>query len=185
MSDTETSFAAPEGSDTARDGCDGATSRRSALGRMSTAVLAAMVGVELWPGTAQWVPVVEAAGAQAGPAESAYPVPAADGVSIDRAAQVIVVRFQQHAYAFNLACPHENTALRWKEREGCFQCPRHESRYQPDGTFISGRATRNMDRFAIRREGDRLLVDIDRLFRSDQQRQEWAAATVSVALAAA
>ena len=147
---------------------------------MSTAAIAAMAGVELWPATPPWVPVVEAAGAQASSGETAYPVPAADGVSIDRAAQVIVVRFQQHAYAFNLACPHENTALRWKEREGCFQGPRHESRYQPDGTFISGRATRNMDRFAVRREGDRLVVDVDHLFRSDQQPREWAAATVSV-----
>ena len=161
-------------------GCDGSTSRRRALGRMSTAALAAMVGVELWPGTLAAVPVAEGAGAPAGPAQSAYPVPAADGVTIDRETQVIVVRFQQHAYAFNLACPHENTALRWKERDGRFQCPRHESQYRPDGTFISGRATRNMDRFAIRRDGDRLVVDLDRLFRSDQQPQDWAAAAVSL-----
>jgi Rieske Fe-S protein len=161
-------------------GGDGATSRRQALGQMSTAVLAAMVGVELWPGRAAAVPVTEGAGAPAGPAESAYPVPAADGVTIDREAQVILVRFQQHAYAFNLACPHENTALRWKERDGRFQCPRHESQYRPDGTFISGRATRNMDRFAIKRDGDRLVVDLDRLLRSDQQPQDWGAAAVSL-----
>ncbi|HSD66442.1 MAG TPA: Rieske 2Fe-2S domain-containing protein [Vicinamibacteria bacterium] len=161
-------------------GCDGRTSRRRALGRMSGVALAAMVGVELWPGRATAVPVGDGAGAPAGPAESAYPVPAADGVTIDREAQVILVRFQQRAYAFNLACPHENTALRWKEREGRFQCPRHESRYQPDGTFISGRATRNMDRLAIRRDGDRLVVTLDRLFRSDQQPQDWGAAAVSL-----
>ena len=159
-------------------GSDGTTSRRVALGRMSAAALAAMVGVELRPGTAAAVPVGEGSGAPAGPAATAYPVPAADGVTIDRDAQVILVRFQQRAYAFNLACPHENTALRWKERDGCFQCPRHESRYQPDGTFISGRATRNMDRLAIRRDGDRLVVDLDHLFRSDQQPQDWAAAAV-------
>jgi Rieske Fe-S protein len=101
-------------------------------------------------------------------------------VTIDRETQIIVVRFQQRAYAFNLACPHENTALRWKERDGRFQCPRHESQYQPDGTFISGRATRKMDRFAIKRAGDRLVVDLDRLFRSDQQAQAWGAAAVSL-----
>jgi len=161
-------------------GCGGVTSRRLALGRMSTAALAAMVGVELWPGSAAAVPVTGASGAPAGPATTAYPVPAADGVTIDRDAQVIVVRFQQHAYAFNLACPHENTALRWKERDGLFQCPRHESRYRPDGTFVSGRATRNMDRLAIRRDGDRLVVGLDRLFRSDQQPQDWGAAAVSL-----
>jgi Rieske Fe-S protein len=147
---------------------------------MSTAALAAMVGVEVWPGSAAAVPVAEGTAAEAGPAESTYPLPAADGVTIDRATQVILVRFQQRAYAFNLACPHENTALRWKERDGRFQCPRHESQYQPDGTFISGRATRNMDRFAISRVGDRIVVDLDRLFRSDQEAQEWRAAAVAL-----
>jgi Rieske Fe-S protein len=93
---------------------------------------------------------------------------------------VIVVRFQGKAYAFNLACPHENTALRWKARDGWFQCPRHESQYKPDGTFISGRATRNMDRFAVKRAGDSLVVDLNRLFRSDQQVQDWSAAAVAV-----
>ena len=161
-------------------GCDGATSRRRALGQMSTAALAAMVGVELWPGRAVAVTITEGTAVQTGPSENAYPVPAADGVAIDRGAQVILVRFQQRAYAFNLACPHENTALRWKERDGRFQCPRHESQYQPDGMFVSGRATRSMDRFAIKRAGDRLVVDLDRLFRSDQQPQEWAAAAVSL-----
>jgi hypothetical protein len=37
-----------------------------------------------------------------------------------------------------------------------------------------------MDRLAIRRAGDRLVVDLDRLFRSDQQPQEWGAAAVSL-----
>jgi Rieske Fe-S protein len=161
-------------------GCDGVTSRRRVLGQMSTAALAAMVGVELWPGSAAALPVTEGTATPMGPAERAYPTPAADGVTIDRETQVILVRFQQRVYAFNLACPHENTALRWKERDGHFQCPRHESQYQPDGKFISGRATRNMDRFAVKRAGDRLVVDLDRLFRSDQQPQDWGAAAVSL-----
>ena len=147
---------------------------------MSAAVLAAMAGVALRPETAAAVPVVEASGTQAGPDEHSFPLPATDGVTIDRDTQVIVVRFQGKAYAFNLACPHENTALRWKARDGWFQCPRHESQYKPDGTFISGRATRNMDRFAVKRAGDSLVVDLNRLFRSDQQVQDWSAAAVAV-----
>jgi Rieske Fe-S protein len=161
-------------------GCAGATSRREAIGRMSAAALAAMVGVELWKGTAEAVPVVEGGGAQTGPAEHSYPLPAADGVTIDRETQVIVVRFQQQAYVFNLACPHENTALRWRQQDGRFQCPRHESKYKPDGTFVEGRATRNMDRFALKRVGDNLVVDLNRLYRSDQQPQDWAAASVKL-----
>jgi Rieske Fe-S protein len=158
--------------------CGGTTSRRRALGQMSTAVLAAMAGVELWASSAAAVPVTEGAATASGPAELTYPAPAADGVTIDRENQVILVRFQQRAYVFNLACPHENTALRWKERDGHFQCPRHESQYRPDGTFISGRATRNMDRFAIKLVGNSLVVDLNRLFRSDQQPQDWSGATV-------
>ena len=122
----------------------------------------------------------EPTGTQTGPDERSYPLPAADGVTIDRDTQVIVVRFQQKVYAFNLACPHENTALRWRQRDGRFQCPRHESQYQPDGTFIQGRATRNMDRFAVKRAGESVAVDLNRLFRSDAQAQDWSAAAVSV-----
>jgi len=150
------------------------------LGRISAAAVAAMVGVELLPRTAAALPVAEGAAEPGGGSVISYPVPDADGVTIDRKEQVIVVRFEQHAYVFNLACPHENTALRWKERAGHFRCPRHESQYQPDGTFISGRATRNMDRFAVTKSGDRLEVDLDRLYRSDEQPQEWAAAVVSL-----
>jgi Rieske Fe-S protein len=160
--------------------CPPATSRRQALGQVSAALVAAMVGVELWPETAAAVPVLEAGGTQSGPSEYSYPLPAADGVTIDRDAQLILVRFQQRVYVFNLACPHENTALRWKPRDGRFQCPRHESQYQPDGTFITGRATRNMDRFAVARAGSLVRVDLNRLFRSDQQAPEWAAAAVEV-----
>ncbi len=147
---------------------------------MSAAVVAAMAGVPLWPETAAPLPVVAGTAAQAGPDERSYPLPLADGVTIDRDTQVIVVRLQQKLYAFNLACPHENTALRWKPRDGRFQCPRHESQYQPDGTFISGRATRNMDRFAVKRAGDELVVDLNRLFHSDQAPQDWSSAALSV-----
>ena len=67
---------------------------------------------------------------------------------------------------------HEET---WR-----FQCPRHESKYRPDGAFVEGRATRNMDRFPLRRAGDNVVVDLTRLLRSDQQAQDWTAATVAV-----
>jgi Rieske Fe-S protein len=158
----------------------GWSSRRQALREISGAALATLLGVPLAAGGPATVPVVEGGGTDQGPNERSYPVPTADGVTIDREAQVILVRFQQKAYAFNLACPHENTALRWRAQEGRFQCPRHESRYQPDGTFISGRATRHMDRLGIRLQGDRLVVDLNRYLRSDQQAAEWSAAVVSL-----
>jgi nitrite reductase/ring-hydroxylating ferredoxin subunit len=154
-------------------------SRRQAVRMISTAALAAFAGVPLAAGGPALVPVRDGGGSAEG-SERSYPVPATDGVTIDREAQVILVRLQGKAYAFNLACPHENTALRWRAQEGRFQCPRHESKYQPDGTFISGRATRHMDRLGIRLAGDRVVVDVNRYLRSDTQPQEWAAATVSL-----
>ncbi len=112
--------------------------------------------------------------------ERTYPLPAADGATIDRDAQVILMRYQGRVYAFSLSCPHQHTALRWLQDEGRFQCPKHKSRYQPDGVFISGRATRSMDRFALRRDGGNVVVDLEHLYRQDNNRQEWDAAALSV-----
>ena len=110
--------------------------------------------------------------------EARYPIPAADGASIDMRRQVILVRDAGALYAFALSCPHENTALRWKAREKRFQCPRHESRYTPDGTFTSGRATRNMDRFPVSRAGSEVVVDLTKVYRSDADPSHWKAAQV-------
>jgi nitrite reductase/ring-hydroxylating ferredoxin subunit len=110
--------------------------------------------------------------------EHRYPIPAADGVTIDRSNQVIVVRYQNALYAFNLACPHENTALKWLPKDRRFQCPKHESQYQPTGVFTSGRATRNMDRLGVRREDEMLVVDVSKFYQSDKNPAGWAAAVV-------
>jgi len=113
-------------------------------------------------------------------AEKAYALPAEDGVVIDRDESVIVARFAGRAYAFSLACPHQNTAIRWESHNNRFQCPKHHSRYQPDGTFIEGRATRGLDRFAVRREGEQLYVNLDALYRQDENAVQWSAAFVVV-----
>jgi nitrite reductase/ring-hydroxylating ferredoxin subunit len=168
--------------DSSGDVCAGCTrhSRRDFLGQISAAAIAAAIVSELSVGDATALPVSETAGKQGGPDERTYPLPASDGVTIDRDAQVILARYQGRVFAFNLACPHENTALKWRQEDVRFQCPRHQSKYQPDGTFISGRATRNMDRFAIRRNGDQVIVDLNQYFRSDQQADKWAAAVLTV-----
>ena len=83
-------------------------------------------------------------------------------------------------YAFNLACPHENTALKWLPKDGRFQCPKHESRYQPGGQFIGGRATRHMDRLGVRVDSNMLVVDVSKFYRSDKDPSGWAAATVAL-----
>ncbi|MEZ5316828.1 MAG: Rieske (2Fe-2S) protein [Vicinamibacterales bacterium] len=112
--------------------------------------------------------------------ERSYPLPATDAVQVDRAAAVILVRSAGHAYAFALSCPHQNAAVKWYEGDHRFQCTKHDSKYQPDGVYTSGRATRNMDRFGIRLEQGALVVDLDRVYRSDQDPAGWAAATVAI-----
>jgi nitrite reductase/ring-hydroxylating ferredoxin subunit len=154
--------------------------RRGFFREAAAAAVAALGALGVRPTIAaalpvRWVSALVRAGA--GPT---YPIPAADGVQIDRQNEVILVRWQNAVYAFNLSCPHQNTALRWDEADGRFQCPKHHSKYQPDGTFISGRATRNMDRFTMRREADSVVVDVDAMFKSSEDQTGWAAAVVHI-----
>lgn len=111
---------------------------------------------------------------------STYAIPAADGVNIDTANDVILARAADKVYAFALQCPHQNTALRWNAKDHRFQCPKHKSRYTAAGEFLDGRATRNMDRLPIRMDGTALAVDNTREIHSDQDAAKWAAAFVHV-----
>jgi Rieske Fe-S protein len=113
-------------------------------------------------------------------AERKYPIPPGDNVTIDRQISIIVVRYQGQMFAFNLSCPHQNAAVKWLPSDRRFQCTKHDSQYTPVGVYTSGRATRNMDRLPIRREGDSVLVDVDRMIQSDKDPAGWAAATVAV-----
>ncbi len=158
-------------------GC-GRIERREFLQGMGTLAAAVLASLGASAAEARSAVVTAATGSGTGD-ERRYPLPAADGVTIDRDNDVIIARYQNHIYAFSLSCPHQNTALRWLAPEGRFQCPRHESKYQPDGKFISGRATRNMDRFAVRKDGNQLVVDLNQLFQSDKQAAQWQAASVT------
>ena len=112
--------------------------------------------------------------------QATYPLPTADGVFIDKKQEVIVARAGNQVFAFELACPHQNTALRWNDKAHEFQCPKHHSRYKPDGTFIDGRATRSMDRFAVAKQGNTLVVDLDKVFEQDKDGAGWRAAAVTM-----
>ena len=113
--------------------------------------------------------------------EKRYPVPLADGVSIDKDNGVIIARSAGKIFAFSLACPHQNTTLRWEAEDKEFRCPKHKSHYKADGTFIEGRATRDMDRLAVKRDGQVLVVDVDVLYQQDLNLAQWTAAFVALA----
>lgn len=162
-------------------GCAVHPDRRSFL--MSAAsVLAALAFQGLVPraASARDVGGVRAVVTDGAAQERVYPIPPTDSVQIDKSEGVIIVRHTGVLYALSLSCPHQNTALRWNDGNSTFQCPRHKSRYQPDGSFISGRATRAMDRFAVHRAGDTLVVNLDALYEQDANAAEWAAAKVAV-----
>ena len=138
-----------------------------------------LASLGLGTGSALALPVGTVSGAGAG-TERRYPIPAADGVDIDRKASVIIVRFSGHAFAFALSCPHQNAAVKWVAKNHRFQCTKHDSEYKPDGVYVTGHATRNLDRFPVRRDGDDLVVDLSRVYHSDADAAEWVSATVAV-----
>jgi Rieske Fe-S protein len=112
--------------------------------------------------------------------DKSYPVPAADGVQIDKENEVILARVGKKLYTFALACPHQNTMLRWEADNNRFQCPKHKSRYSPDGTFIEGRATRSMDRLVAKLVGNTIVVDVDKVLQEDTDKAEWEKAVITL-----
>ena len=154
-------------------GCDGCGARRDFLKQAAGALAG------LWlVGNA---PPVFASGQRSSIGEDvSYPTPTGDGVTIDKTNEVILVRQGKNVMAFALSCPHQRTVLKWIDEDHRFQCPKHKSRYQPTGEFISGRATRNMDRYPIRRDGSNVVVNIDVTIESDKDGKGWGAAIVVV-----
>jgi Rieske Fe-S protein len=159
-------------------GGDARASRREFVQRAcGLVVAAALLGVP--SAGALELPVALTEGIQSGD-DRHYPIPGSDSVNIDRGAQLIVARVQGHVYVFALSCPHQNNAVKWVPNDNRFQCTKHDSRYQADGVHTSGRATRNLDRYMIRRDGDSVVVDVHRWFQSDKDPAGWAAATIAV-----
>lgn len=155
--------------------CDGCTARRDFL-RQAVSATAAIAGISLLSPVA----IVSALEPRRARGPVRYALPAVDGVSVDTGNEVILCRNAGEVYAFALSCPHQNTALKVMSKGAGFQCPRHKSKYQPNGTFVSGRATRNMDRLQISREGANIVVDPDIAFESDTDPAKWAAAVIKV-----
>lgn len=109
-----------------------------------------------------------------------YPLPTADGATIDAANKVILVRFEGKVHAFSLECPHRKESVEWQPDNGRFFCPKHKSTFKPEGTLIQGKAERNLDRFAVRLEADKVVVDTGQMIRSDREAEAWGSAVVSI-----
>lgn len=174
----------PAGAADCAGDCPIGPDRRAFLRQAGLAAAAALVGLGAASRAALAQPLAFTAATGGTGGERTYAVPATDGATIDTANEVILVRWEGAMYAFNLACPHQNVALRWVDGppgEARFQCPKHKSRYRPDGVFIEGRATRPMDRLGIRRQGDGIVVDTSTLYKQPDDPAAWAAAVVHLA----
>jgi Rieske Fe-S protein len=154
--------------------------RRGFLADAALVAAGALVSLGASPARAAAMGLNVVRGVRVGVDEHAYPIPVQDGASIDNDDAVIIARYEGKAYVFNLSCPHQNTALRWHPDDDQFECPKHHSRYRPDGTFISGRATRGMDRFKVRQDADKIVADLDALYRQDDDGPQWNAAYITV-----
>ncbi len=184
MSDAMTNTSTDETTSGARScaGCDLPSSRRRFLRDTFLSMAGALVAVGASRATAFAMPLEFIEGRRDAGHATNFVIPATDGAQIDKKNEVILVRWQGAVYAFNLSCPHQNTALHWQDGDHQFECPKHHSRFQPNGIYVpdSGRATRNMDRFAIARAGSEVTVDLEKLYQEDTDGAQWAAAFVKL-----
>jgi nitrite reductase/ring-hydroxylating ferredoxin subunit len=160
------------------EGCGSCVGRRDFVLRGFGALVAAAVMGTL-PRSVAAQPIRWIQGTGSGAARR-YPVPTDDGVHVDRAQEIIVVRYRGLLAAFALSCPHQRSMLRWKPDDGIFQCTKHHSEYKPTGEYIKGRATRNMDRLAVHIDGGELVVDVATVYKSDEDPSGWATAAIPV-----
>jgi Rieske Fe-S protein len=168
----------------AHDACDSCAlvARRDFLRDAARAAAGALVALGVAPAIAAAAPVHMIVPLYGEREDKTYPIPAADGTQVDKAAEAMITRWQGKVYAFALSCPHQNTALKWSDSDKQFECPKHHSRFTPDGIYIkdSGRATRGLDRLAIRKDGNNIVVNLDKAYQEDEEETAWKSAFVTV-----
>ena len=173
-----------DGNDAAGDPCAGCSAipRRDFLREAGLFAAGVLVALGAAPSRAFATPIDFISATRGGREDKTYPIPAQDGVQIDKDAEVMLTRWQGKVYAFALACPHQNTALHWQDKDQQFECPKHHSRFDMQGIYIkdSGRATRGLDRLAIRKDANNVVVNLDKAFQQDDDEAEWKTAFVSL-----
>lgn len=84
--------------------------------------------------------------------------------------RLFIVRNEQgDFYALSAVCTHLRCLVGWRsetasrDQEGVISCPCHGSVYDKIGNVISGPAPRSLDRFRMRLEDGRLIVDTEEI----------------------
>ncbi|MEO7085019.1 MAG: Rieske 2Fe-2S domain-containing protein [Gemmatimonadaceae bacterium] len=156
--------------------------RRNFLRDAGLAAIGILVGLGASAERALAQPVEFVAAIGGGREDKSWAIPAKDGTQIDKTNETIITRWQGKVYVFALSCPHQNTALKWSDKDNAFECPKHHSRFLPDGEYIkdSGRATRAMDRFTVRKDANNVVANLDKLYQEDEDEAAWKTAFVTV-----
>jgi cytochrome b6-f complex iron-sulfur subunit len=83
-----------------------------------------------------------------------------DSVTLDPATGIFVVREAEGFFALSAVCTHLGCLTAWKPDLGIIACPCHGSKFNRDGTKITGPAPRPLPwlRMWLSDEGD-LMVD--------------------------
>ena len=160
--------------------CPVAMGRRGFLRDVGLTVAAALIASGLRPHAALASLVTEIKPVRSRGALRTYSVPQADTILVDVDNDVIVARSRGKLYAFSRRCPHKGAALVWHESESRIFCPKHKARFDVEGAHVSGRRSRNLDRYAIRLAGRELIVDTDTLYQEDENLSDWRSAYVEV-----
>ncbi|HEX9122051.1 MAG TPA: ubiquinol-cytochrome c reductase iron-sulfur subunit [Actinomycetota bacterium] len=74
-----------------------------------------------------------------------------------------VTQYQGGLRALYQKCPHLGCRVPYCSDSQRFECPCHGSVYNIIGEYVTGPAPRGMDRFPLKIEGDRVLVDTSSL----------------------
>jgi Rieske Fe-S protein len=156
--------------------------RRDFLRDAGLAAVGVLVSLGAAPARAAAAPVGAITPRAVSGEERSYPIPAADGTQIDKDNSTMITRWEGKVYVFSLACPHQNTALRWYDKDHQFECPKHHSRFDPTGIYQkdSGRATRGLDRFAVRKDGNTVVANLDKLYQQDDDEAQWTTAFITL-----
>ena len=156
-------------------------SRRAFLREVGAAAIAALTLTAIaTPAAALAESVSELLPTGAAGRRRIYDIPKGDSIAVDEANDVIVARWQDRVYAFSLKCPHRGSRLEWRGDEQRIYCPKHKARFQQDGLHASGRVSRDLDRYAVTRDGATLVVDLDVVLRSDRDAVTWRGAVVMI-----
>lgn len=181
MSDDFTPSGGPHASELGEPACLHALDRRAFLQRAALSAIAAVVASGLTPSLAVAEHVASLTPRRAAGAERTYDIPARDGVYVDAPSELAIARVGGTLFAFSLACPHRGATLQWRAGESRFYCPKHKARFQSDGAHASGRATSDLDRYALRRVGNQVQVMLDRALTAKADRTAWDAAVLTLA----